>query len=73
MGERLKCGFCGKETEPRRVDKDKVVIFYCKECGSVTAAYLREFEDLLRFGKLFEKFPLNHFKPKPPSFIKTTR
>jgi len=66
------CAFCGEKSVPK-ADKSLsgIVKYTCGKCGSLIAAYAKEFEADLLWGKLFSKYPDDEYTPKIPPYIKT--
>ncbi len=62
MSESLICGFCGEAVKPVRIEERNVVKYYCENCNSLIAAYQKEFEEKLKFGKLFKRRSLGNRK-----------
>ena len=44
----MQCPFCGKETEPKEVISGNRVEYHCSQCQSLTAAYLKDMEPILK-------------------------
>jgi ribosomal protein L37AE/L43A len=63
------CPHCGKESQEDKYEDSKIVIYECALCGSLVAAYLKEYHDLLR--GFFKRYKLNRFKPEHPSWVKS--
>jgi uncharacterized Zn finger protein len=63
------CPFCGKESQEVKRDSGKVVTYECSLCGSLTAAYLGEFHNLLR--GFFNRHEMKTYKATPPDWVKT--
>jgi len=70
LSETVICGFCKKEMKPKRVQEENTVKYWCTECNSLIAAYRSEFENALKLGSLFRRYPTGQYKPKPPTYIK---
>lgn len=62
------CPFCGRNSQEVKREGDRIVMYECSLCGSLTAAYLKEFHDLLK--EFFKRYRLDTFEPKPPTWIK---
>ena len=69
MSDAFLCGFCGKEMRPRRSEEKYIVTYWCAECGRIVAAYLKESERSLMFGRLFERYSVHQYKPEIPAYV----
>jgi len=68
--EPVLCAFCGKSTTPKPTSANGLIKYRCEECGSLVAVYASEYDEQLRFGGIFDKYPLGKYVPKPPPYVK---
>jgi len=63
------CPFCNRKTEKIKREKERIVIYECSSCGSLVAAYLKEYHDIL--VRFFNRYNTERFKPVPPLWVKS--
>jgi hypothetical protein len=68
--EILVCAFCGQKTIPKVIHEGNITRYRCEHCDSLIAAYTDGFEKDLKFGSLFNKYVVDKYDPKLPSYVK---